>query len=40
MTLIKIREVMYVIDRFTAETPHGKSVWEKYFFVPHSFCSP
>ena len=25
MTVIKRREVMYVIDSFTAETPHGKS---------------
>ena len=32
MTVIKIREVMYVIDRFTAETPHGKSPREKQFF--------
>ena len=25
MTVIKRREAMYVIDSFTAETPHGKS---------------
>ena len=25
--VIKIIEVMYVIDCFTAETPHGKSLW-------------
>ena len=29
MTVIIIREVMYVIDNFTVETPCGKSLWEK-----------
>ena len=28
-TVIKIIEVMYVIDQFTSETPRGKSPWEK-----------
>ena len=28
-TLIKRREIMYVIDCFTTETPHGKSPWTK-----------
>ena len=28
-TVIKRREVMYVIDRFTAETPHDNSPWTK-----------
>ena len=27
MTVIKIREVMYFIDRFTAETNHGRYTW-------------
>ena len=29
MTAIKIIEVMYVIDRFTMDTSHGKSPWKK-----------
>ena len=28
-TLINIRDVIYFIDRLTAETPHGKSQWGK-----------
>ena len=37
MTVIKRREVMYFIDRFTAKTPHGKSPWEKIY---NPFCPP
>ena len=33
--LIKRREVMYVIDRFNPENPHGKSPWKKKCFVSH-----
>ena len=33
MTVIKLREVMYVIDIFTMENPHVKSPWTKYFFL-------
>ena len=32
-TVTKIREVMYVIDLFTAENPHGKSPWPKRKFL-------
>ena len=33
MTVIKRRELIYVIDRFTAETPHGNSPWTNQFFL-------
>ena len=33
MTVIKRREAMYVIDPFTAETPHVNSLWEKKFLL-------
>ena len=33
MSVIKIREVMHVIDRFTSETPHGNSMWKKKFVL-------
>ena len=33
MAVIKIIEVMYVIDRFTAETPHDKSPRTIFLFL-------
>ena len=32
MTVIKLREVLSIIDNFAAETPHGKSPWTKIFW--------
>ena len=37
MTVIKRREVVYVIDCFTVDNPHGKSLWTKKMFVSHYF---
>ena len=36
MTVIKQREVMSIIDPFSKDTPHGKPLWKKQFFVSHS----
>ena len=40
MTVIKRREVIYVIDCFTAETPHDKSPWTKNKCVSRLFHFP
>ena len=40
MTVIKLREVISIIDRFSTDTPHGESTWMKQFFVSNSFCFP
>ena len=37
LTVIKLRELMSIIDHFTTETPRGKSLWTKRFFFPNSF---
>ena len=38
MTVIKTREVMYVIDCFTADNNHGKYLWKKHCVKVGNYC--